>query len=102
MSTLESHYVKPANEVFARHRLATRHQQTGETLDEYLSALKVLAKDCNFKTVTAKEHCDESIRDAFISGLLSPAIRQRLLENKTLDLATMFDQARTLEHRLHY
>ncbi|KAK3885023.1 hypothetical protein Pcinc_010678 [Petrolisthes cinctipes] len=31
------------------------------------------------------------------TGLLSPAIRERLLENKTLDLATMFDQARSLE-----
>ena len=39
-------------------------------------------------------HCEESIRDAFISGLQSSLI---LLENKTLDLKTMFDQARSLE-----
>ncbi|KAK3885091.1 hypothetical protein Pcinc_010642 [Petrolisthes cinctipes] len=96
-STLQSHYVKPTNEVFARYRLGTRRQQIGETLDEYLGALKVLSKDCKFKAVTATQHCEESIRDSFISGLLSPAIRQRLLENKTLDLATTFDQARSLE-----
>ena len=40
---------------------------------------------------------EESIRDAFIAGLASSLIRQRLLENKTLDLKTMFDQARSLE-----
>ena len=32
-----------------------------------------------------------------MTGLLSNSIRQRLLENKTLDLKTMFDQARSLE-----
>ena len=42
-------------------------------------------------------HCEESIRDAFISELQSSLIRQRLLEKKTLDLKTVFDQARSLE-----
>ena len=37
------------------------------------------------------------IRDAFINGLLSNVIRQRLLENKTLDLSSAFDQARSLD-----
>ncbi|KAK3884487.1 hypothetical protein Pcinc_011236 [Petrolisthes cinctipes] len=44
----------------------------------------------------AVQHCEESIRDAFISGLRSPSVRQRLLENETLDLTSMFDQARAL------
>ena len=39
----------------------------------------------------------EAIRDAFISGILSGSIRQRLLENKTLDLQTAFDEARALD-----
>ena len=59
--------------------------------------LKTFSKDCNFKSATAVQYRDESIRDAFITGLLSNSIRQRLLENKTLDLKTMFDQARSLE-----
>ena len=54
-----------------------------------------MSKECNFKAVTAVQYCEESVRDAFISGLQLSLIRQRLLENKTLDLATMFDQART-------
>lgn len=94
---LKNLYIKPKNEIFARHLQATRRQQPGESLDEYLQALKTLSKDCNFKSVTAVQHCEESIRDAFISGLQSSLIRQRLLENKTLDLTTMFDQARALD-----
>ena len=97
IQTLQALFVKPRNEIFARHVLATRRQQPTETLDEYLQALKTLSKDCNFKNVTANQYCEESIRDAFIAGLQSNLIRQRLLEHKTLDLKTMFDQARALE-----
>ena len=68
-----------------------------ERLNEYFWALKTLSKDCNFQAVSATQHCEEYIKDAFISGLLSQSIRQRLLENKTLDLSTMVDQARTLD-----
>ncbi|MCP4800870.1 MAG: DDE-type integrase/transposase/recombinase, partial [bacterium] len=97
IEALQTLFIKPRNEVFARHLLATRKQAPTETLDEYLKAPKALSKDCNFKNVTAVQYCEESIRDAFIAGLQSNMIRQRLLENKTLDLKTMFDQARSLE-----
>ena len=83
IQTLEALFAKPTNEIFARHLLATPCQHAGKTLDEYLQALKTLSKDCNFKSVTAALHREESIRDAFISGLQSSLIRQRLLENKT-------------------
>ena len=94
---LQALIVKPRNEIFARHILAASRQQPHEALDEYLQALKTLSKDCNFQNVTAAQYREESIKDAFISGLQSPLIRQRLLENNTLDLKTMFDQACTLE-----
>ena len=90
-------FVKPKNEVFARHVLATRSQQMAESLDEDLQVLKTVSKDCNYQFVTAVQNRDNAIRDASIAGLQSSHIRQRLLENKTLDLATMFDQARALE-----
>ena len=77
--------------------LAARRQRSGETLDEFLMALKTLSKDCNFRDVTATVYRDEAVRDAFITGLQSNPIRQRLLENSTLDLKTMFTQARSLE-----
>ena len=94
---LKNLYVKVPNEIFSRHKLATRKQQSGESLDEYLQELKSLSKDCNFRSVTSNQYRDEAVRDAFIAGLLSTNIRQRLLENKTLDLQTAFDQARALD-----
>ena len=36
IETLEALYLKPTNEIYARHVLATRRQETGEYLDQYL------------------------------------------------------------------
>lgn len=47
-------YVKPPNEIFARHLLATRRQNPGESLSEFLQELRRLSKDCNVKNVTAE------------------------------------------------
>ena len=97
MNTLEEIFVKPKNSVFCRHLLATRRQQTDESVDQYLQSLKRIAKDCDFQVVTATQAWDEYIRDAFINGITSNHIRQRLLENKTLHLNTAYDQALKLE-----
>ncbi|XP_045132103.1 uncharacterized protein LOC123518976 [Portunus trituberculatus] len=97
ITTLEKMYVKPKNEVFARHLLSTRKQQANESLSEFLQVLKQLSGDCNFKAVTAEKYKEEALRDAFISGLRSSVIRQRLLENKTLQLQDAFDQALALD-----
>ena len=95
--TLKTIYVKPKNVILARYILSTRKQKAGESLDQLLNELKTLAKGCDFKTVSDEKYKSEMIRDAFINGLRSNHIRQRLLENKTLDLQTAFHQARSLD-----
>ncbi len=94
---LKELFVKPKKVVFARHVLAPLSQQMAERLDEYLQVLTTLNKDCNYHVVTAVQNRDNAIRDAFITGHQSSHIYLCLLENKTLDLATIFDQARALE-----
>ncbi|XP_068235617.1 uncharacterized protein [Palaemon carinicauda] len=81
----------------ARHVLATRRQQSGESIDEFLRELHKLSKDCNFQSVTAEQYRQELVSDAFINGIASVFIRQRLLENKSLNLETAHNQARTLD-----
>lgn len=97
ISTLTALYVKPRNEIFARHVLATARQEPGQSLDQFLQRLKTIAKDCNFKMVTAEVNRDYHILDAFICGLMSNQIRQRLLEDRTLGLQTAYDRACALE-----
>ena len=97
LQILESTYIVPKNIIYARHLLVTRQQKHGENLDEFLNALKLLAKDCNCQPVSAEENKQALIRDALINGLSSANIRQRLLENTTLTLDRAFTQAHTLD-----
>ena len=53
INILKRVYVKPKNIIFARHQLATRKQLSSESIDMYVQSLKLLARDCEFKAVTA-------------------------------------------------
>ncbi|XP_063216425.1 uncharacterized protein LOC134527570 [Bacillus rossius redtenbacheri] len=94
---LDSLFIKPKNEIFSRHKLMSRHQQPDESVNQFLQSLRLLSSDCEFKDVKAAAYRDEYIRDAFIKGLSSNSIRQRLLENATLSLDEAFAKARSLE-----
>ena len=83
--------------MLSRRLLATRRQQSSEALDAYLNALRLSAKDFNFRAVTAEVYKQEMIRDFFINGFSSNHIRHWLLENTTLTLEAAFTQARSLE-----
>ena len=98
MALLQSTYSKLKSALFARYVLSSRRQEAHETLDQHFHALRILAKDCGFRNVEATANCNEHIRDAFISGILSNDIRKRLLENNGLDLDAAFQQARSLEY----
>ena len=82
--------------------LATTKQQAGQTLHDFLQTLVSLCKDCNFRAVTAEGYVQQIIRDAFINGLASSAIRQRLLENRDLTLHQAYDQANAFDCALHH
>ena len=97
IEVLSKLYVKTPNKIFARHKLASRKQKPGESLDEYLEELKKLSKDCKFEAVSAEDYRSEMIRDSFINGLSSNYIRQRLLENAALTLDEAHEKARTLD-----
>ena len=81
---LKNLFVKEYNQIFARYQLRTRKQETGESLDTYIQQLKALSSEVEFKPVTADQYKSDVLTDAFISGISSSFIRQRLLEsNKT-------------------
>ncbi|XP_076803121.1 uncharacterized protein LOC143447076 [Clavelina lepadiformis] len=94
---LQDLLVKKPNEIFARHLLATRKQQPSESPTQFMQTLQILSKNCQCKDVTAEQYRKELCRDAFINGLSSPSIRQRLLENTTLSLESAVDQANALD-----
>lgn len=98
IATLDAAYIRPTQVVYTRHQLISSKQDAGQPIDLYLQNLNRIAKTCEFRAVTAEENKNQYVRDAFIKGISSPTIRQRLLENiGELTLEQAYTQARALE-----
>ena len=66
-------------------------------MQEFLQVLQILSKNCQFRDVSAEEYREELVCDAFVNGLASHHVRQRLLENTKLTV----DRAYTTTMSLH-
>ena len=97
IGTLQKLFVKPRNEIYARHLLATARQNISESIDEFVLRIDKLSQNCSFTAVTALEYKDAMKTDSFISGISSSIIRQRLLENRTLTFVEAYKKARAFD-----
>jgi len=98
IQVLDTAYIKPTSVVYNRHKLITCKQDSSQSIDRFKQELQRLAKTCKLQAVSAEENKQQYIRDAFINGISSPHIRQRLLENVgELSLDDAFTQAKALE-----
>ncbi|XP_062603293.1 uncharacterized protein K02A2.6-like [Saccostrea cucullata] len=83
-------YVQPKlNPIFARYKFNNEVQGTN-TFDQFVTKLKLLARDCNFSDA------EEMIRDRIVFGIQSEKIREKLInvgEALTLDKAVQIAQA---------
>lgn len=84
-------------EIMARYLLITRKQKPDESMPSYIRLLKEMVTECNLKAVDSPSREDEYVRDAFINGVSSPYVRQRLLENQASDLQTILAQALSMD-----
>ena len=82
--------------MIARHLLSTRHQKSGESNHQFLNILRQMAKDRHFEAVDALTYREQMIRDAFIKGLSSSSVSQRIPENEDISLQRAFDLALSL------
>lgn len=82
------------NESVERRIFRQRVQQPGESFDDFLVALRELAKTCKF----CSEQCTQkSIRDQIIEGLLDGDTIEDLLKEKDLTLETTITKSRAQE-----
>ena len=89
--------MKPKNEIYARHLLASVKQNGEESIDDFVMRINKLSQNCLFTTMTAVQYKDAMKRDSFISGISSSAFRHRLLESRTLTFSEAYEKARFLE-----
>ncbi len=73
-------YCKPRkNVIMERYKFNTRVQRKDETSDQYVTELKLIAKNCNFDSLE-----DELVRDRLVYGTNSERVKERLLREEEL------------------
>ena len=63
-----------------------RNQGKDETVNQYITALRLLAKNCTFGPLE-----DEMIRDRLVCGITSERVKGRLRENKSCHWTKPYD-----------
>ena len=88
----EAHAEPKSNPVFSRYKFHNRVQSETETVEQFATDLKLLAKDCEFKEP------EEMIRDRIVFATNSQKIREKLInQGRDLTLEKAVDIARTYE-----
>lgn len=80
------------NETFERYQFNTRFQGD-ESADDFIAALKVMRKTCNFCNCMS----DSLLRDRIICGIRDNETRKQLLNERNLTLEKCMDTVRTQE-----
>ena len=75
MNAFEEHCNPKKNETVERYKFFTRIQEEGESIEKFVTDLKLLAATCNFGTLY-----DSLIRDRIICGIRNSTLREELLK----------------------
>ena len=87
-------YCQPRKNIpFERYKFNRRAQEGGESYDQYRTALRKLANECSFGTITP----DEILRDRLVFGIRDPKVRERLLREANLTLTKTDEICRAAE-----
>ena len=86
-------YCKPRKNItWERHVFNTRSQQVNETIDQYVTDLKIKASSCEFGEV-----CDSLVRDRIICGITCDKTRGMLLREGDITLQRTVEVCRANE-----
>ena len=89
---LRSHFEPKPLVIAERFNFYRRVQATGETVADFVAALRQLSAKCEFGTFL-----DQAIRDKFVCGLRSEAIQRKLLTEDGLTTARAVEIAQGME-----
>ncbi|KAJ1106322.1 hypothetical protein NDU88_003723 [Pleurodeles waltl] len=92
---LELQYAEECNIMVGRHKFALRKQEEGETIEEYIACLRVLAQDCEFAEMT-----DTYIRDQVVFYCHSKKVQELLLSCRNPSLKEVIAIAKAVERSM--
>ncbi|KAL3863522.1 hypothetical protein ACJMK2_005275 [Sinanodonta woodiana] len=83
------YFISKRNVIFERAKFNQRKQEEGELVDSFVTAIYVLAENCNFGSLH-----DEMIRDRLVVGLRDLKLSERVQLDANLTLESAVSQAR--------
>lgn len=89
---LERHYLPATVEIAERYKFFHRRQADGESVSDYVVALKRLAKTCNYGS-----HLESALRDQLVFGIKDKNCQKGLLCVDNLDFSTALKIAMSSE-----
>lgn len=79
LETLTKHFKPKAVLIYERYKFYSRAQKTGESVNDFVAAIKALAHTCEFGATLT-----EMLRDRFVMGLSNEKVQQVLLAESDL------------------
>ena len=101
LKSAEKDKIEPLFETFEEYcnphyKVNTRVQRSDENIDQYVTELGQLAKDCSYGHLT-----EEMIRDWIVCGTSDVRVKEKLLQAETLDLPKVINIARGIKICTH-
>ena len=93
LDLLECHFVGRQNVTFERFQFYSRQQRDGETFEDYVTALRRMARSCEFEKLTP----DEVLKDRLVCGVRDEQLRKSLLQQASLTLEKCLEAGRASE-----
>ena len=91
LAKFDDYFAPRKNELVSRYRFRKCVQKPDETLEAYMTRLKILIKDCDYD-----DQRDKQLRDQVVLGCNDDKLRQKLFEvdnltlKKTLDVCILY------------
>ena len=82
VTKLDEFFAVRKNVIFDRAKFNTRFQQPGESAEQFIAELYVLAEECEYGGLK-----DQMIRDRIVVGIRDAKLSQRMQMDSTLDLS---------------
>lgn len=92
VAAFDERIIPKRNVIYERYKFGLAKQESGESVDQFVSNLKSLAKSCDYNTME-----EELIRDKIVLGVESNDLRKRLLSERDLILQKAVDISRLFE-----
>ena len=91
MTKLTEYFAPKKNIPFERHLFRQTAQESGESIESFITRLRTLAKSCNF------EKLEEAIRDQIVEKCSSGKLRRRFLREPDQTLANCIQIAKQFQ-----